>query len=75
MTNLLPSTEKEYKDKIRQLQIEKEAIGGIILHEVTGIINRSKDLSEEQKTKLLTALWKGRALQHEPKKEMEDGNV
>ena len=70
MTNILPSVEREYKDKIRQLQQEKEAIGGIILYEVTGIINRSKDLSEEQKTKLLTALWKGRVSQHEPKKDM-----
>ena len=72
MTNLLPSVEMEYKDKIRQLQQEKEAIGGIILHEVTGIINRSKDLSEEQKTKLLTALWKGRVSQHEPKRDMTE---
>ena len=72
MTGILPSVEREYKDKIRQLQQEKEAIGGIILHEVTGIINRSKDLSEEQKTKLLTSLWKGRVSQHEPKKDMED---
>lgn len=29
MTNILPSVEREYKDKIRQLQQEKEAIGGI----------------------------------------------
>lgn len=72
MTGILPSVEREYKDRIRQLQQEKEAIGGIILYEVTGIINRSKDLSEEQKTKLLTALWKGRVSQHEPKKEMEE---
>ena len=30
MTNLLPSAEREYKDKIRQLQQEKEAIRRIV---------------------------------------------
>lgn len=72
MTGVLPSVEREYKDKIRQLQQEKEAIGGIILYEVTGIINRSKDLSEEQKTKLIADLWKGRVSQSEPKKDMTE---
>ena len=67
MTNLLPSAEREYKDKIRQLQIEKEQIGSVILMEVSRLINTADYLSEEQKTKLLTALWKGRA-----KKEMEE---
>lgn len=61
MTNLLPSVEREYKDKIRQLQIEKEQVGSVILMEVTRLINTAEYLSEEQKTKLLIALWKGRA--------------
>lgn len=67
MTDLLPSAEREYKDKIRQLQIEKEQIGSVILMEVNRLINTADYLSEEQKTKLLTALWKGRA-----KKEVEE---
>ena len=72
MTNILPSVEREYKDKIRQLQIEKEQVGSVILMEVNRLINTSEYLSEEQKTKLLIALWKGRVSQHEPKKEVED---
>jgi uncharacterized protein YydD (DUF2326 family) len=56
MTNLLPSTERAYKDKIKELTEEKKMIYAAALRRVTAIINLSS-LSEAQKTELLSVIW------------------
>jgi hypothetical protein len=56
---MMPSTEREYKARIRQLQEEKDVIGAIILQEVTRIINVSEDLTQEQRESILNQIWKG----------------
>lgn len=57
---LLESERKELRNKIRELQNEKEQIGTVILMEVNRIINTSDCITEEQKTMLLSLIWKGR---------------
>ena len=54
----LPSEILELKEKINQLKQEKETIWYSSLRYVTEIINRSEFLTEDQKTKLLDAVWK-----------------
>jgi hypothetical protein len=57
MSELLPSTERAYKDKIRELTEEKKMIYAAALRRVTAIINLNPDLSEEMKTDLLSQIW------------------
>lgn len=56
MTDLLPSTERAYKDKIKDLTEEKKMIYACCLRRVTRIINTSS-LSESDKKDLLEAIW------------------
>ena len=56
MTELLPSTERAYKDKIRELTEEKKMIYACCLRRVTRIINTSC-LSEVEKKDLLEIIW------------------
>jgi len=56
MTELLPSTERAYKDKIRELTEEKKMIYACCLRRVTRIINTSS-LSETEKKDLLEMIW------------------
>jgi hypothetical protein len=53
---MLPSTEKEYKDKIKSLQNELDSVYASALRFATGVINRSS-LSTEDKTDLINQLW------------------
>ena len=57
MTELLPSAERQYKDKIRELMEEKKMIYASALRRVTSIINLSRELTEQQKTDLIEAIW------------------
>jgi hypothetical protein len=56
MTELLPSAQRSYKDKIKELTEEKKMIYAAALRRVTRIINTSC-LSEDEKTKLLEMIW------------------
>jgi uncharacterized tellurite resistance protein B-like protein len=57
MGDLLPSQEKEYKNKIKELIEEKKMIYAAALRRVTAIINLSRDLSEAQKADLIEMIW------------------
>jgi autonomous glycyl radical cofactor GrcA len=54
---LLPSTVKEWKEKVTKLQQEKDQLYASVLRRVNGIIVRSNDLTEEQKSSLLSQIW------------------
>ena len=54
---MIPSTERDYKDKIRELTEEKKMIYASALRRVTAIINLSRDLGEQQKADLIEAIW------------------
>jgi hypothetical protein len=56
MTELLPSTERAYKDKIKELESDKRQIYACCLRRVTRIINTSC-LSEAEKKDLLEMIW------------------
>jgi mRNA-degrading endonuclease YafQ of YafQ-DinJ toxin-antitoxin module len=56
---LLESERKDFKNKIRQLQEEKELITTSVLQQVTRIINVSEDLTQEQRDSILNQIWKG----------------
>lgn len=55
---MLNSEKKEYTDKIRQLKEEMDLIHTKTLQAVTRIINTSDYLDNQQKEKLLEAIWK-----------------
>lgn len=55
---LLNSERKELNEKITQLKKEKDALYAAVLRKINGIIVRSNDLTEEQKTNLLALIWK-----------------
>jgi hypothetical protein len=57
MSELLPSQERMYKDKIRSLEEDRRSIYAAALRRVTAIINLSHDLSEQQKKDLLGMIW------------------
>lgn len=57
---MMNSEERAYKNKITELQDEKKTIAGVVLREVTAIINQAEFLSEEHKESLLKEVWKGR---------------
>lgn len=54
---LLPSTHKEYQNKIKELQAEIEQTYASALRKATGIINKS-ELDEETKKELIYLIWK-----------------
>ena len=56
----MPSEIKELRNKIKELQSEKEMIGNVILHQITRDVRQADFLSEEQKDKLVKLLWEGR---------------
>ena len=56
----MPSEIKELRNKIKELQTEKEMIGTVILHQITRDVRQADFLSEEQKDKLVNLLWEGR---------------
>ena len=56
----MPSLERELRNKIKELQTEKEMIGTVILHQLTRDVRQADFLSEEQKDKLVNLLWEGR---------------
>jgi hypothetical protein len=56
---LLESERKDFKNKIRELQEEKELITTSVLQQVTRIINVSEDLTQEQRESILNQIWKG----------------
>jgi hypothetical protein len=56
MTDLLPSQERMYKDRIKQLEVDKRQIYACCLRRVTRIINTSS-LSESEKKDLLEMIW------------------
>jgi mRNA-degrading endonuclease YafQ of YafQ-DinJ toxin-antitoxin module len=56
---LLESERKDFKNKIRELQEEKELITTSVLQQVTRIINVSEDLTQEQRDSILNQIWKG----------------
>ena len=56
----MPSEVKELRNKIKELQTEKEMIGTVILHQITRDVRQADFLSEEQKDKLVNLLWEGR---------------
>ena len=56
MSALLPSQERQYKDKIKELESDKRQIYACCLRRVTRIINTSS-LSETEKKDLLEAIW------------------
>jgi len=61
---MMPLSEiKELKDKVKQLQAEKEMIGATILFEVTRVLNTSDIITEQQRDVLVAEVWKGRHLQ------------
>ena len=56
----LPSEIRELHERIKQLNIEKELIGTVILHQITRDVRQADFLSEEQKDKLISLFWEGR---------------
>ena len=56
MTAMLPSQERAYKDKIKELESDKRQIYACCLRRVTRIINTSP-LSESEKKDLLEMIW------------------
>lgn len=56
----MPSLERELRNKIKELQTEKEMIGTVILHQLTRDVRQADFLSEEQKDRLVNLLWEGR---------------
>lgn len=56
----MPSEVKELRNKIKELQTEKEMIGTVILHQITRDVRQADFLSEEQKDRLVNLLWEGR---------------
>jgi hypothetical protein len=58
MTDLLPSQEKAYQDKIKELEADKKSIYASALRHCTRIINLS-DLSDDQKQSILEEIWEG----------------
>lgn len=55
-TPLLPSQERLYKQRIKELEDEKKAIYASALRHCTRVINLS-DISEEDKQYLLNEIW------------------
>lgn len=56
--SMLPSERKELTDKIEKLRQEKDQLYAAVLRKVNGIIVRSDVLTQEQKTNLLSLIWK-----------------
>ena len=56
----MPSEVKELRNKIKELQSEKEMIGTVLLHQLTRDVRQADFLSEGQKDKLISLLWEGR---------------
>lgn len=54
---LMPSDERSYKDKIKLLKAERDEAYAAALRFVTGVINSSKELTEEQKSDILNRIW------------------
>ena len=57
MSELLPSQERMYRDKIRSLEEDRRSIYAAALRRVTAIINLNPNLSEEVKEDLLSQIW------------------
>lgn len=55
---LLNSERKELNEKITQLKKEKDALYAAVLRKINGIVVRCDALTEEQKTILLSQIWR-----------------
>ncbi len=55
---LLPSTIKEWKEKVQVEKNRADQVYGCVMRKVNGIIIRSDFLTEDQKSKLIAELLK-----------------